>query len=248
MDFAGKVAIVTGGGTGMGKAISMQLAAAGATVVVNYSRSADEATATVGEIEAAGGKATAVQADVADAGQVASLVSQTLDRSGRLDVIVNNAGTTVFVPFADLDGIDEATWDRIMAVNVKAPWLLAKAAVTALRADGGGAIVTISSVAGLKPGGSSLAYSVSKAAMIHLTRGLALALAPDVRVNSIAPGFVNTRWHDNSSDERKQQIAQASPLKSHVSVESIATATLECLRNDNMTGQVIALDSGSLLT
>ena len=248
MDFAGKVAIVTGGGTGMGKAISTGLAAAGASVVVNYSRSADEATATVGEIEAAGGKAAAVQADVADAGQAARLVSQAVDRYGRLDIIVNNAGTTVFVPFPDLDGIDEADWDRIMAVNVKAPWLLAKAAAKALRADGGGAIVTISSVAGIKPGGSSLAYSVSKAAMIHLTKGLAIALAPDVRVNSIAPGFVNTRWHDNSSDERKRQIAEASPLKSHVGVESIATATLECLRNDNMTGQVIALDSGSLLT
>ncbi len=247
MDLAGKVAIVTGGGTGMGKAISTRLAAAGASVVVNYSRSADEASATVSELEAAGGRAVAIQADVADAGQVAELVRQTVDRYGRLDMVVNSAGTTVFVPFADLDGIDEATWDRIMAVNVKAPWLVAKAAARALRADGGGAIVNISSVAGIKPGGSSLAYSVSKAAMIHLTKGLALALAPDIRVNSIAPGFVNTRWHDNSSPERKRQIAEASPLRSHVSVESIATATLECLRNDNMTGQVIAIDSGSLL-
>ncbi len=247
MDFAGKVAIVTGGGTGMGKAISTELAAAGAAVVVNYSRSADEATATVGELEAAGGKAVAIQADVADAGQVAELVRRTVDRYGRLDVIVNNAGTTIFVPFADLDGVDEAAWDRIMAVNVKAPWLLAKAAAAAMRANGGGAIVNISSVAGIKPGGSSLPYSVSKAAMIHLTKGLAVALAPDIRVNSIAPGFVNTRWHDNSSDERKRQIAEASPLRTNVSVESIATATLECLRNDNMTGQVIAIDSGSLL-
>ena len=247
MDFSGKVAIVTGGGTGMGKAISSQLAAAGASVVVNYSRSAAEATATVGEIEAAGGAALAVQADVSDAEQVATLISRTVGRYGRLDAIVNNAGTTVFVPFANLDGIDEEVWDRIMAVNVKAPWLMAKAAADALRADGGGAIVNISSVAGIKPGGSSLAYSVSKAAMIHLTKGLAVALAPDVRVNSIAPGFVNTRWHDNSSDERKQQIAQSSPLRRHVGVEAIATATLECLRNENMTGQVIAIDSGSLL-
>ncbi len=102
-------------------------------------------------------------------------------------------------------------------------------------------------MAGIKPGGSSLPYSVSKAAMIHLTKGLAVALAPDVRANSVAPGFVNTRWHANSSDERKQQIAQATPLRSHVRVEAIATAMLECLRNDNMTGQVIAIDSGSLL-
>jgi len=247
MDVAEKVAIVTGGGTGIGRAISTRLAGAGARVVVNYSRSADEAGATVGEIEAAGGTAVAIQADVADPAQAAALVSQTLERFGRLDMIVNNAGATVFVPFPDLDGIDVADWDRIMDVNVKAPWLLAKAAAKALRANGGGAIVTISSVAGLRPGGSSLAYSVSKAAMIHLTKGLALALAPDVRVNSIAPGFVNTRWHDNSSDERKQQIAQASPLKSNVNPDSIATAALECLRNDHMTGQVIAIDSGSQL-
>src|SRR3712207_4991532 len=135
MDFAGKVAIVTGGGTGMGKAISSGLAAAGASVIVNYSRSADEATATVGEIEAAGGTAVTLQADVADAGQVAELVRQTVDRYGRLDVIVNNAGTTIFVPFANLDGVDEAAWDRIMAVNVKAPRLLGKAAGAHLRAD-----------------------------------------------------------------------------------------------------------------
>jgi 3-oxoacyl-[acyl-carrier protein] reductase len=247
MDFAQKVAIVTGGGTGIGRSISTRLAAAGALVVVNYSRSADEASATVGEIEAAGGKAVAIQADVADAAQTKALVSQTLERFGRLDIVVNNAGTTVFVPFSDLDGIDEDDWDRVMAVNVKGPWLLAKAAAKALRADGGGAIVTISSVAGLRPGGSSLAYSVSKAAMIHLTKGLAVALAPDVRVNSIAPGFVNTRWHDNSSDEKKRQIAEASPLKSMVEPDSIATAALECLRNDHMTGQVIAIDSGSQL-
>lgn len=248
MDFAGKVAIVTGGGTGMGKAISSRLAAAGASVVVNYSRSEGEAATTARELEAAGGRAAAIQADVADGQQVATLIQQTVDRYGRLDLIVNNAGTTVFVPFADLAGIDEADWDRIMAVNVKAPWLMARAAAEALRADGGGAIVNISSVAGIKPGGSSLAYSVSKAAMIHLTKGLAIAFAPDVRVNTIAPGFVETRWHDNSSPERKRQIAEASPLRKNVDVESIATATLECLRNDNMTGQVVAIDSGSLLS
>ena len=246
MDLAHAVAIVTGGGTGIGKAISTQLAAAGASVVVNYSRSADEAQATVAEIEAAGGTAVAVQADVSDGAQARALVSEALSRYGRLDIIVNSAGTTVFVPFPDLDGIEEADWDRLMDVNVKAPWLLAKAAAPALR-KGNGAIVTISSVAGIKAGGSSLAYAVSKAAMIHLTKGLAVALAPEVRVNSIAPGFVNTRWHDNSSDERKQQIAAATPLKRNVDPESIATATLECLRNDHMTGQVIAIDSGSLL-
>ena len=248
MDFANKVAIVTGGGTGMGKAISLQLAAAGASVVVNYSRSADEATATVKEIEAAGGTAAAIQADVSDAAQVEALVSQTVERFGRLDAVVNNAGTTVFVPFKDLAGIDEGAWDRIIGVNVKAPWLMAKAAERALRANGGGAIVNISSVAGLKPGGSSLAYSVSKAAMIHLTKCLALAMSPEVRVNSIAPGFVNTRWHDNSSDERKRQIAEGSPLGRNVGVDEIASATLEALRNDNMTGQVIAIDSGTLLS
>jgi 3-oxoacyl-[acyl-carrier protein] reductase len=246
MDFAGKVAIVTGGGTGIGKDVSTRLGAAGTSVVVNYSRSADEANATVGEIEAAGGTAVAIQGDISNAAQASALVAQTLDRFGRLDIIVNSAGTTVFVPFPDLDGIEEADWDRVMAVNVKGPWLLAKAGAKALR-TAGGAIVTISSVAGIKAGGSSLAYSVSKAAMIHLTKGLAVALAPDVRVYSIAPGFVNTRWHNNSSAEQKQKIASASPLKSLVSPESIATATLECLRNDHMTGQVIAIDSGSLL-
>jgi 3-oxoacyl-[acyl-carrier protein] reductase len=160
---------------------------------------------------------------------------------------VNNAATTKFVPMHDLENMDEESWDRIMRINLKGPFLCCKAVAEPIRRSGGGSIVSISSVAGLRATGSSMAYAVSKAGVIHLTRCMALALAPEIRVNSVAPGFVNTRWQDVVSQERKDQIAANSPLKHHVPTEDIATTAVECLRNDSMTGQTIPVEAGSLL-
>ena len=247
MDLAGKVAIVTGGGTGIGRAISAALAREGAHVAVNYSRSEDDAAATVRELEGIGTRAIAVRADVSRSDEVGAMVARTVDELGRVDLLVNNAGMTVFVPLPDLAGMEEEAWDRIMAVNVKAPFLCARAVAEPMRRAGGGGIVNIASIAGLKPGGSSMAYAVSKAGVIHLTKCLAVALAPDIRVNCVAPGFVRTRWGERFSEEQKQRMEQTAPLKRSVAPEEIATATVECLRNDAITGQTIVVDAGMLV-
>jgi 3-oxoacyl-[acyl-carrier protein] reductase len=247
MDLKGKVAIVTGGGTGMGKAISMLLAAGGASVAVNYSRSEDDAVATAEELTAAGVEALPIKADVSVAADVARMIEQTERQLGRVDILVNNAGYTQFVPMKDLDGMPEEEWDKIIDVNVKGIWLCTKAAAPAMRRQGGGAVVSISSIAGLKPAGSSMAYSVSKAAAIHLTKCLALALSPEIRVNSVAPGTVATRWWEHVGVEGLHKMAAGLPLQRLITPELVATTTLELIKNDSITGQTIALDSGALL-
>ncbi len=243
MELRDRVALVTGGGTGLGRAISHELARRGAHVAVVYSRSQAEALATAGELRDLGVRAEALQADVSDSAAVRRVVAQTLERFGRLDVVVNDAGTTKFVPFADLEGISDEDWDRIMAVNAKGPWLVAKAAAAALR-ERQGSIVNIASIAGQVPSGSSLAYAVSKAALIHLTTCLARALAPDVRVNCIAPGLFVTRWTAGFSEEQMQAMIQRSLLKRTVSLEDLARITVEVACNDGMTGETVVVDTG----
>ncbi len=247
MDVNGKAAIVTGGGTGIGKAISLALMANGASVAVVYSRSEAEANETVEEIAQGGGRAIAIKADVSNAADVRAMVERTMSELGRIDVLVNNAGYTTFVPMRDLDGLDECDWDRIFDVNVKGIWLCSKAVAEPMRRGGGGAIVNISSVAGLRVSGSSMAYAVSKAAVIHLTKCLAVALSPEIRVNSVAPGLVLTRWGSQFSEERIQQSRATTPLHRTVEPEEIAQAVLACVQNDAMTGHVISVDAGSLL-
>jgi len=246
MDLQGKVAIVTGGGTGMGKAVSTLLAASGVSVAVNYSRSEDDAVATAEELTKAGVEAMPIRADVSSAADVAAMIEQTERQLGRVDILVNNAGYTKFVAMNDLEGMPEDEWDRIMEVNVKGIWLCTKAAAPAMRRAGGGAVVNVTSVAGLKVAGSSMAYAVSKAAAIHLTKCLAAALAPDVRVNSVAPGLVFTRWWAHAED-RREQMEAGMPLKRSVAPEEVASTMLELIRNDSITGQTIALDAGALL-
>jgi|SRR4051812_19215271 len=247
MDLKGKVAIVTGGGTGMGKAISTLLAASGVSVAVNYSRSEADAVATAEELTALGVEALPIKADVSVAADVAAMVEQTERQLGRVDILVNNAGYTQFVPMNDLDGMPEEEWDKIFDINVKGIWLCTKAAAPAMRRAGGGSVVSISSIAGLKAAGSSMAYSVSKAAAIHLTKCLALGLAPDIRVNSVAPGTVATRWWEHVGDEGLARMASGLPLKHLITPEQVASTTVELIRNDSITGQTIALDSGALL-
>jgi 3-oxoacyl-[acyl-carrier protein] reductase len=162
---------------------------------------------------------------------------------GRLDVLINDAGTTKFVPFSDLDGVTEADWDRLMSVNAKGPWMLSKAAAPALR-RARGCILNIASVAGFRPAGSSLAYCVSKAALIHLTTCLAVALAPDVRVNGIAPGLFLSRWTAGFSEERIQGMVDRTPLKRPTGIHDLASIAMELIRNESMTGEMVVVDSG----
>lgn len=244
MELRGKAALVTGGGTGLGRAIALGLARDGADVAVNYSRSEREARETVAELEALGVRAFAVQADVSAPEAVQRLIAEVAERFGGLHVLVNNAGTTKFAAFADLEAIAPEDWDRIMAVNLKGPWLCTRAAAPILRAAGGGTVLNVASIAGLQPSGSSLPYSVSKAGLIHLTRGLALALAPQIRVNAIAPGFMVTRWGMLWTEEARASAAARAALKRHVGIEDAADAALALIRNDSITGQTLVVDAG----
>ncbi len=248
MDPNGKVAIVTGGGTGLGKVISLKLAAAGATVAVNYPGvDEQEANATATEIVAAGGRAIAVKADVSVASDVARMVEQVAEAFGGVDILVNNAGATVFVPFVDLEGLKENDWNRVMAVNLKGPFLCVKAVVPYMRRRGAGVIVNTTSGSGIYPTGSSIVYSVSKAGLQMLTRCLALALGPEIRVNSVAPGLMPTRWGMLFGEESIKRRAHDLPLKKIPEIEDVAEATIFAIHNDSMTGATISIDAGSAL-
>jgi len=249
MELRGRVAIVTGGGTGIGQAVCLRLAKAGAkAVVVNYSRSAEDAQATAAELVSLGSEALAHQADISDESAVKAMMSATLDRFGRLDVLVNNAGTTHFVPAPDLDGLTEDVWNDILSVNVKGTFYCCRAAAPELRKTKG-AIVNIASIAGHRGAGSSIAYSVSKAGVLQLTRSLAIALAPDVRVNSVSPGLVSTRWFKSRFGEEANVPYEASfvsttPLGVIATPDHVAIAVMAFIENDLVTGQDVVIDGG----
>jgi 3-oxoacyl-[acyl-carrier protein] reductase len=242
---ANQVALVTGGGTGLGRDIALGLAREGSHVVVNHSRSRDDAEATVADLKALGARATAIVADVSNPAEARQLVAETLDGFGRLDVLVNNAARTAIVPMSDLDGVSDDEWDAIMGLNVKSPWMLSRQAAPALKATRG-CILNVSSISGLRPAGSSLAYCVSKAALLHLTRCLAVAMAPEVRVNAIAPGFMPTRWGMRFGDAL-EEIAASSALQRLVPAEDAARAAIELIRNQSVTGETVVIDAGLLL-
>ena len=244
MDLKSKVAIITGGGTGLGRSICLKLAAEGVHVAVNYSRSKASAEETARAASALGVKAVAVAADVARLSELERLVERVAAEFGRLDILVNNAGVTKVVPFADLDGLDEADWDRMYSINAKSNFFLARLAAPLMRKNGGGCIINTVSTAGLKPSGSSIAYSVSKAAQIHLTKCLALALAPDIRVNGLAPGIMLTRWTDGFTPEQIKATVGKTLLKKSADVEECAAMAVQIIKSDTMTGQVVTIDSG----
>ncbi len=249
MELRGRVAIVTGGGTGIGRAVCLRLAKAGAkAVVVNFSRSAEDAQATTAELGALGVEALAHRADVADEAAVKAMTSATMDRYGRLDVLVNNAGTTHFIPHPDLDGLTEEVWNEILSVNLKGTFYCCRAAAPELR-KAKGAIVNIASIAGHLGTGSSIAYAVSKAGVLQLTRALAIALAPDVRVNSVSPGLVSTRWFrsrfgEDANDALEASFATNTPLGMIANPDHVAQAVMAFLENDLVTGQDLVVDGG----
>jgi NAD(P)-dependent dehydrogenase (short-subunit alcohol dehydrogenase family) len=246
MELANTVAVITGGGTGIGRATAMALAAAGAAgVVVTYSRSETSAREVAAGLSC---PALAVRADVSDDDQVRALATAVLDRFGRVDVLVNNAATTHRVPSADLDGLTDDAFHRVLDVNVVGAFRMARALAPALRAARG-AVVNIASIAGHRGGGSSIAYGVSKAALLQLTRNLAVALAPEVRVNAVAPGTVATRWHTDAigvaAFERKAAAErEVAPLARIADAEHVAQAVLGLLTMDLVTGESIILDGG----
>jgi 3-oxoacyl-[acyl-carrier protein] reductase len=249
MELKGKVAIVTGGGTGIGRAVCLRLASAGAkAVVVNFSRSADDAQATAAEVGSLGSEALSHRADVADETAVKAMIATTVDRYGRLDVLVNNAGTTHFIAHADLDGLTEQVWNDILSVNLKGTFYCCRAAAPQLR-KAKGAIVNVASIAAHRGSGSSIAYAVSKAGVVQLTRGLAIALAPDVRVNSISPGLVSSNWFtkrfgDEATSAQEERWRSAAPLGTVATPDQIAQAVMALVEADQVTGQDLIVDGG----
>lgn len=246
MDLRGTVGIVTGGGTGIGRAISLALARQGVAVAIVYSRSAAEAEETVVAIAAEGGRALAVRADVSREDAVRAMVARVVDQFGGIDLLVNSAGTTQYIPLRDLDAVTDAIWDRIFAVNVKGIFYCARAVAPHMRARGRGAIVNITSVAGILGDGSSLPYAVSKAAANGLTRSLARALAPEIRVCAVAPGIVKTRWVAGR-EEHVERLGKSALLGRTASPEDVAAIVLALLAQDAMTGQTLVVDGGLAL-
>jgi 3-oxoacyl-[acyl-carrier protein] reductase len=237
-----RVALVTGGGTGIGRAIALALAGSGAAVAVNYSRSSAEAEDTVREIRARSGSAIAVRADVSRVDEVEAMIARVIRDLGRLDILVNNAGTTKFVDHADLDGLTEDVWDRILAVNVKGTFFVSRAAAKVMQE---GRIINIGSVAGVNGAGSSIAYAASKGAIHTMTRSLARVLAPRITVNTIAPGLIETRWHAGRETTNAYRVP--SFLSKRIGrPDDIAHIALALATADNfITGQVIVVDGGA---
>ncbi|HJS38385.1 MAG TPA: SDR family oxidoreductase [Burkholderiales bacterium] len=244
-----KVAIVTGSSSGIGAACAVELAKRGWSVVVNYSKNAAEAQKVVAQCK----DAIAVQADVGEDADCRRLAQAALDKWGRIDALVNNAGTTKFVKHSDLDGLSAEDFLRIYRLNVVAAFQMTRACAAALKA-GRGAVVNISSVASLLGTGSSVAYGASKAALNAMSLSLARSLAPEVRVNVVAPGYVDTPWqHAMLGAERARTAAEryASfvPLKDYARPADVADAVLWLLEGARqVTGEVLCVDGGMHIT
>jgi NAD(P)-dependent dehydrogenase (short-subunit alcohol dehydrogenase family) len=253
MELRDTVAVITGGGTGIGRATALARARAGAKgVVIDYSRSAADAAATVDELVALGCDAVAERADVGDGAQVRALADRVRERFGRVDVLVNNAATTYRVAHADLDGLTDEAFLGVLDVNVLGPLRLVRAFAPDLRAARG-AVVNVASIAGYRAGGSSIAYGVSKAALLQLTRNLAVALAPEVRVNAVAPGTVATRWQTDPHGEagfaeRARAERETVPLRQTSGADHVAQAVLGLLGMDLVTGEAVIVDGGRHVT
>jgi 3-oxoacyl-[acyl-carrier protein] reductase len=252
MNLEGKAAVVTGSGTGVGRETALALARQGCAVLINYSRSAAEAERTCEDVRALGVKSIAIQADVARDAECRAMIEAAVRAFGRLDVLVNNAGTTSFIPHDNLDAVDADAWQSIMAVNVVGPFQCARAARSALEQSGRGCIVNVSSIAGLRAIGSSIPYCASKAALNNLTIALARTLAPKIRVNAVAPGFITGRWLQTglgpAYDAAKKHYEGRSPLKRVCDPEDVAAAILSLVTgSDLVTGQVLAVEGGMLI-
>ena len=242
-EFSDQVALVTGSTSGIGEATAKRLVALGAKVMLNSSTSVGEGESLTSELEGTSYR----QADISSEDDCKKLVDATIETFGRLDILVNNAGFTSVIPHADLDGVTEEVFRRIIDVNIFGTWYLSRAAVPALKESGSGNIVNISSIAGLRPVGSSIPYSISKAGVNQMTRLMANVLGPEIRVNAVAPGLVETPWTE-SWDTLHAAVAARSPMKRSATAEDCAEAVLGILRNTYQTGDVVVVDGGLTLS
>jgi ketoreductase RED2 len=234
----GHVAVVTGSSSGIGTAVARAFSEQGAALVINSSHSVAEGEAVAASLP----DACYVQGDITDPEGAERMVAAALERWGRLDTLVNNAGTTAVIPHHDLEAASVDVWRRIFEVNVFGTWNMTLAALPALRAAQG-SVVNVSSVAGVRPTGSSIPYAASKAALNHMTLLLAKVVGPDVRVNAVAPGLVDTPWTADW-DFVREAVAQVAPLKRVGQPEDVAEVVLALARSSYVTGQIVGVDGG----
>ncbi len=253
MDINGKVAVVTGSSSGVGEATAKLLASLGASVVVNYMHGADAAQSIVDDIQSNGGSAIAVQADVRSDADCRRLIQAAIDEFGHLEILVNNAGMTHFIAHDDLEAVTDQVWDDIIGANLRGVFNCTRAAAPHMRTAGEGAVVNVSSVAGAGGGGSSIPYAASKAGVNVITKSLARVLGPEIRINTIAPGFIEGRWlrgglGDETYEAGRKRLGETAPLRGVATPELCADAIIALIeRNSFVTGQTITVDGGATL-
>lgn len=245
MELKGCVAIITGGSGGLGQRICRALALNGVNVVVNYAESEVKAKSVVEDISKLGVRAIAIRADVTDPVAVVRMVEQAQGEFGRVDILVNDAAFNKTIAFSDLDGLTHKLWNHILTTNLTGAFNCIKAVAPLMKAQSRGRIINISSGAGVAPRGSSIAYAVSKAGMIHLTKCMAVALAPAVTVNCVAPGFMEgTRMSANRPAEYVATVADMTLLRHAVNKDDVAEQLVTFCRSDSVTGQTVVMDCG----
>jgi len=247
-----KVAIVTGSARGIGESTARMLSERNYNVVVNYASSADEAKETADACERAGADVLLLQGDIALDVDCRRIIDETMAKWDRLDVLVNNAGTTTYVNHDNLEGLTPEVWERTFSVNVFGTFQMVRAAEKPLRASGNGTIVNVGSIAGVAGIGSSIAYAASKGAVNTMTLSLARVLAPEVRINTICPGFVGTKWQRDGQgdgyDAYVEQVEKSTPQQHACTADDIAESVVSMVEGHRyMTGETILVDAGSHL-
>ena len=242
-------ALVTGGATGIGRAGVLALARAGYDVAINYGSSATAAQDTAAEAGRLGARAITLQCDVADDAAVRAMMKQVEEAFGHLDALVNNAGTTAKWKPRDLDSLDIAEWDRVFAVNVRGLFQVTRAAVPLLKKGSNPSVVNTASIVGLRPGPQPLPYAASKAAVVNMTKTLAWNLGPDIRVNAVAPGWMEGDWMQRMLGDKYDDLmgkrAKLTPLKRCVTADDVAETMMTLITaNRFVTGEIIVIDGG----
>ena len=244
-----RVALVTGASRGMGRSIAVALAERGHDVGINFSRSRDDAEETARLVIEHGRRPLLLQADVSDEQAVRAMIATHTSEFGQLDVLVNNAGTTLDTEPDDLEGLQLEDWDRVFAVNVRGLFQVTRAAVPLLRNSSAASVVNMASIAGLRPSAQPFPYAASKAAVVNLTKTLARALAPEIRVNAVAPGWVEGEWMEHALGENYQRLmerrASHTPMRQVVTPEDVAEVVLSLVLTSRLvTGEVVVIDGG----
>lgn len=247
MELRGAVAIVTGGTGGLGATICRALAGEGMRVAVCYRERREAAETLAAELGRSGGEGAIFQLDAGDPRSIDALVDRVAERFGRIDALVNNAAYNKWIAYRDLPALGLDDWTRILTINLTAPFLLIRAVAPVMQRQGRGRIVNVGSVAGLAPTGSSIAYAVSKAGLVQLTRCTAVALAPDILVNCVAPGYMEgTRMTENLDPSYRQRATQSALLGRAAEREDVARQVVEFCRTDSTTGQTLVIDAGRI--